>query len=199
MLEVYRKYYFAKRDSLNELQQEFNINDIIILENTDPISGIISYKIKSKSSYNHILTQEELKGYLKRSINYKDKNDSLVKKAKNLSRFAISKNENLLHMLVFPFTIILLETFLMIFLVSIPSLYDKKADLLILLLEITGTTLTFFFGFSFLEEESHALLLQSHDEKKNSEIRFVNKSFALWGFALFIIGFFLQLHSVLSK
>lgn len=198
MLETYRKYYFVKRDSIEQLQQEYKANDIIILEDTNPISGIIGYKDKSKASYSHILTQEELKSYLKKSTHYEDNEEFLLKRTVRLSKFAISKNEKLPNMLALPFTIILIEILLITYLVSIPILKDKGEDLFILLLEIIGTTLTFFFSFLFLEEESHALLLESHDEKKNSEIRFINKTLSFCGLALFIIGFFLHLHSVLS-
>ena len=196
MIETYKKYYFFKAETLEQLQKEFDPTKIVILDKSDPIA-IIDHRLYPQSSHDHILTQEELEKFLEHSSQYIKQPQLILQKAKNLGKFAISKNEDLPRKLSIPFFLILLEIVFTILLISSPLFVDKRADLISLLLEIVGTTLTFFFNTALLEEDITYLVCEGYDKYKNSEIKWLNKFFSFLGLVLFVIGFILKLNSSL--
>lgn len=179
---IYKRYFFLKGDRLAKVKQISDKNDFILLEKSDPLIALVDRKHKKTASYDHVLSVKELRNYSNRTSL---RSEEFLRKAVHFGEFALSKNKGLVKKLIF---ILLLLVFEVLFI-----LVSNIANPLYTILEITGTTLTFFFYSSYLEYEGHHLMLQSYDSESENEIKNINLLLSGLGIVLFLVGFFMNL------
>jgi hypothetical protein len=191
----YKKFWFIRKDSIDDIEEMFSEeglakDEVIILDDTSPISALISSRKRFIADYDKVLTARELQNYLKKSDSYLTENRLIFGKAKGFGKFRLFKSEELGIRLLVVAEIIFFEIIFFTFLMLMVLSKDKREDFFSLLLEITGTTLTFFFSFSYIEKEDYSICTQELDKQADLEIDRVNRFMSAMGFVFFIVGFF---------